>query len=68
MKDFLSLQSPHKARTISRHPIGLTEARTHSQLEVKDKDLAADPSSHALSCAFSRYVSVDPLFNSVPKY
>lgn len=38
MEDFLSLLSPNKARTISRHPIGLTQARTHSQLDVKDKD------------------------------
>lgn len=37
MEGFLSLQSPHKARTIFGRPIGLTEARTHSQLEVKDK-------------------------------
>lgn len=36
-REFLSLQSPHKASTISSHPIGLTGA-TRSQLDVKDKD------------------------------
>lgn len=35
--EFLSLQLPHKASTISSHPIGLSEATT-SQLDVKDKD------------------------------
>lgn len=38
VEDFLSLQPPHKAVTICRHPIGLTEVDTHSQQDVKDKE------------------------------
>lgn len=53
MKDFLGLQSPHKARTISRHPIGLTEVTTPqpagSQGQRLTRDLVSDPSSHAPS-------------------
>lgn len=36
-REFLSLQSPHRASTISSHSIGSTEAETR-QLDVKDKD------------------------------
>lgn len=36
-REFLSLQSPHRASAISSQPTGETEAVTH-QLDVKDKD------------------------------